>query len=73
VEAKCPPWIATLIARCDGERTTRDHIEFIKAQGLVSREVPETELMLLIRSLIAGGFLRLPSVPDVLSSAFNAS
>jgi hypothetical protein len=73
VEARCPPWIATLIARCDGERTSRDHIEFIKQQGMVSPEVPDAELMLLIRSLIAGGFLRLASASDAPASAFSAS
>jgi methylase of polypeptide subunit release factors len=60
VEAKCPAWTATLVARCDGQRTTREHVEFLKDSGMVSREVPESELMLLIRSLIAGGFLHLP-------------
>jgi methylase of polypeptide subunit release factors len=60
VEAKCPSWTATLIARCDGQRTTREHLEFLKQSGLVSRDAPESELLLFIRSLIAGGFLRLP-------------
>jgi methylase of polypeptide subunit release factors len=60
VEAKCPPWTATLIARCDGQRSTREHLEFLKQSGLVSPDTLEAELLLFIRSLIAGGFLRLP-------------
>jgi hypothetical protein len=61
VEAKCPPWTPTLIARCDGRRTTREHLTFLKESGRVSPDVPDSDLILLIRSLIGGGFLRLPA------------
>jgi hypothetical protein len=60
VEAKCPGWTPSLLARCDGQRTTREHLEFLKDTGAVSRDVPGSELIRLIRSLIGGGFLRLP-------------
>jgi methylase of polypeptide subunit release factors len=60
VEAKCPEWTPGLLARCDGQRTTGEHLEFLKESGAVSREVPRSELIRLIRSLIGGGFLRLP-------------
>lgn len=60
VEAKCPPWTATLVARCDGRRTSRDHLEFLKAGGAVPPDAPESEFVKLVRALIAGGFLEVP-------------
>jgi methylase of polypeptide subunit release factors len=57
VEAKCPPWTATLVARCDGQRTTREHLEFLKSSGAVPPDAPEPEFAQLVRSLIDGGLL----------------
>jgi methylase of polypeptide subunit release factors len=59
LEAKCPLWTPTLLARCDGQRTCREHLEFLKETGAVPQDAPETEFVKLIRSLIAGGFLEL--------------
>jgi methylase of polypeptide subunit release factors len=77
VDAKCPAWTATLIARCDGRRTAREHVAFLKDSGAVSREVPDSDLLLLIRSLIGGGFLGLPGDPrtprEEASAVFGAS
>ena len=61
VEAKCPPWTGTLIARSDGQRTTRDHLQFLKASGVVPPQLPETEFAQFIRSLVDGGFLQVVS------------
>jgi methylase of polypeptide subunit release factors len=66
LEAKCPPWTAGLVARCDGRRTTREHLQRLKQDGDVPSDAPETEFVKLIRSLIAGGFLQ---VADPLSPA----
>ena len=57
VEAKCPPWTATLLARCDGHSTTSDHLEFLKGRGDIPADAPASEFVKLIRALIAGGFL----------------
>lgn len=57
IEAKCPPWTATLITRCDGRRTSRDHLNFLKETGAVPSAAPESEFVKLIRALVAGGFL----------------
>jgi hypothetical protein len=58
VDAQCPPWMATLIARCDGRLTTREHLNLLKISGAVPAEGKETEFAEMIRSLIDGGFLR---------------
>jgi hypothetical protein len=59
VEAKCPPWMATVIARCDGKLTTREHLDFLKSSGSVPPQAQEMEFAEMIRSLIDGGFLRM--------------
>jgi hypothetical protein len=60
VEAKCPPWAAALITRCDGRRTTREHLQFLKENGAVPADAPESEFVKFVRALIAGGFLEVP-------------
>jgi methylase of polypeptide subunit release factors len=59
LEAKCPPWTAGLVARCDGRRTTREHLQLLKQAGEIPSDAPEAEFVKLVRSLIAGGFLQL--------------
>jgi SAM-dependent methyltransferase len=63
LEARCPPWTATLITRCDGRRTTRDHLHFLKESGAVPSDAPESEFVKLIRGLIAGGFMEVADFP----------
>ncbi|MGH7525601.1 MAG: methyltransferase [Gemmatimonadales bacterium] len=64
VEAKCPPWTAALVARCDGRRTTREQLQFLKESGAVPLEASESEFVRFVRSLIAGGFLQVADPPD---------
>jgi len=59
VEAKVPAWSATLIARADGQRTTREHLDFLKKSGAIPAQVPELEFAQFIRSLVDGGFLQI--------------
>ena len=61
VEAKIPPWAATIISRADGQRTTREHLDFLKKSGVIPQQVPELEFAQFIRSLVDGGFLLLSS------------
>ena len=60
VEAKCPHWTSTLVARCNGHWTSRDHLEFLKESGAVPADAPAAEFVKLIRALIAGAFLEIP-------------
>jgi hypothetical protein len=59
VEAKCPPWTADLIARCDGRKTSHDLLELLKSSGSVPPDAPEAEFAKFVRALIAGGFLEI--------------
>lgn len=63
LEAKCPPWTAELLARCDGRRTVRQHLEWLKQRGEVPADAPEAEFVRLVRSLSAGGFLQIGELP----------
>ncbi|MEO7986132.1 MAG: methyltransferase [Gemmatimonadales bacterium] len=60
VEAKCPPWTASFLNRCDGGRSVREHLAWLKAEGLVPRDAPEREFAALVRTLLAGAFLEIP-------------
>lgn len=63
VEARCPPWTATLITGCDGRRSSRDHLNFLRETGAVPYDAPESEFVKLIRGLVAGGFLEVAEFP----------
>jgi methylase of polypeptide subunit release factors len=60
LEAKCPTWVATLVARADGSVPAGQHLAGLKEEGAIPREVAEAELAKLIQSLVAGGFLEVP-------------
>ena len=63
IDAKCQAWTATLVTRCDGQRTSRDHLDFLKEIGAVPTDAPESEFVKLIRALVAGGFLAVAEFP----------
>jgi SAM-dependent methyltransferase len=63
VEAKCPPWVATLMAGADGGRTTLDHLDFLKQGGALPQDAPKGDFARLVRSFIAGGFLEVREHP----------
>jgi hypothetical protein len=63
VEARCPPWTATLLSRCDGHRTTRDHLRFLQESGALPAEASAVEFGKLVRALVQGGFLELADFP----------
>lgn len=63
VEARCPPWVANLITRCDGHKTVRDQLQILKESGEVPPGATEADFLKLIRALIAGGFLEITEYP----------
>ena len=60
VEAKCPPWTASFLNRCDGQATVRDHLSWLKGEDLVPGDTPEAEFAGLVRSMLAGALLEIP-------------
>lgn len=56
-EANCPAWFATLLARCDGAMTAREHLKHLRDIGVIPESGAEREFAVLIGRLIDGGFV----------------
>lgn len=63
VEARCPPWIGTLVEHADGRRTTREHLQMLKGRGALPAEAVEEDFVRLVRALLTGGFLQVAEFP----------
>jgi SAM-dependent methyltransferase len=63
LEARCPAWAAMLVGTCDGRTTVRELHASLRGRGQLPAALELTEFVKFIRSLISGGFLRLPDVP----------
>jgi methylase of polypeptide subunit release factors len=68
-ELRCPTWLASLLARCDGVVTVRDHLRHFRDIGVIPTSATDGEFALLIAQLADGGFIelddfRLPSLDD---------
>ena len=62
-ESECPPWAGVFLARCDGTATVREHLAWLKREGLAPEDAVEGEFVELVSALIASGFLEAPSCP----------
>lgn len=62
MECELQPWMAMLIARCDGNTTVRELFESCKSDQLIHGETPIEEFLRLLKTFIAGGFLILPGL-----------
>lgn len=65
IEAKLEPWMADLLATCDGSKTTLELLAAVKQRKLIAADTPPEKFAALIYSLMARGFVRIPelSVP----------
>jgi len=61
LEARCPPWAAAVVEGCDGRTTVRGLHGRLRESGAVPDTLGEAEFAKFVRSLISGGFLRLPT------------
>jgi hypothetical protein len=59
LEARCPPWTATMVARCDGRTAVAELHRRLRDEGALPGALGLAEFAKLFRSLISGGFLRL--------------
>jgi hypothetical protein len=57
LEASCPVWMAAFVARCDGSRTVREHLRYLKELGAVPEEASEEEFAGMVRKFLGGGLL----------------
>jgi methylase of polypeptide subunit release factors len=61
MESSIPPWIAVLVARCDGTATGHDHYAYLREQGAFPEHVTEPEFARLLGTLVSGGFIQVPA------------
>ncbi len=57
VECRAHPWMANLIALCDGRGTGREHMETLKQAGVVAAETSAAEFAEAMAGLVSGGFV----------------
>jgi SAM-dependent methyltransferase len=63
LKVDAPVWAATLLSRCDGKATVREHLEFFKGNGVITADEGEASFLRLIQILISAGILEIPSHP----------
>lgn len=51
------PWMANLIAICDGKSTGRDHMKVLQRGGVIPKDIPAAEFAKALAGLISGGFV----------------
>jgi SAM-dependent methyltransferase len=59
LEASCPVWMAAFLSRCDGTRTTREHLQHLKDVGAVPQAADEIEFLGMVRKFLEGGLVML--------------
>jgi SAM-dependent methyltransferase len=64
LEARCPPWTAVLLERCDGKTGVEALHGELRRSGVLPAALGLGEFSRLVRSLVSGGFLRLPGILD---------
>jgi SAM-dependent methyltransferase len=57
LEASCPVWMAAFVARCDGTKTVREHLRYLKELGAVPEEAGEAEFSGMVRKFVGAGLL----------------
>ena len=60
LEAACQLWVVPLVMRCDGTKTVREHLMYLRENGALPAETPDQQVLEIVRRLIAGGFLEIP-------------
>jgi SAM-dependent methyltransferase len=58
-DCKVQPWMALLLARCDGKTTVEEHFGISKENGWIIPETPPEEFCALLATMVSGGFLQL--------------
>lgn len=63
LKVDAPVWAATLLSRCDGKATVRDHLAFFQGNGIVAGPEAEQNFLRLVQFLISAGILTIPAHP----------
>ncbi len=57
VDCDAAPWMANLIAICDGKATGRDHMKALQRGGVIPKDVQAADFAKALTGLISGGFV----------------
>ena len=57
VDCDAHPWMANLIAICDGKSTGRDHMKALQRGGVIAKDTSSAEFSKALTGLISGGFI----------------
>jgi SAM-dependent methyltransferase len=63
VESPCPAFLPTLLARCDGQTTAREHLVRLRTEGLVSDDKSDDDFAQLLRELAEAPYIELDLFP----------
>jgi methylase of polypeptide subunit release factors len=63
LKVEAPVWSATLLSRCDGQATVRDHLAFFQANGVLQNGEAAEAFPRLVQMLISAGVLEVASHP----------
>jgi len=59
VEYECPPWVATLVARCNGKTTVRGHFEAGKRDKWIPVDMTSNQFSGTVAGLVSRGILEI--------------
>jgi methylase of polypeptide subunit release factors len=59
VDNECPPWVATLVARCDGKTTAREHFEAGQRDNWIRSDMTIEEFAQTLAGLVSGGMVEI--------------
>jgi hypothetical protein len=64
-EAECmlQPWLAQIVAHCDGKTSWREHFERAKSDGVIPREAPAGEFVQILEPLVSNGLMWITERP----------
>jgi hypothetical protein len=62
-ERTLPPWLAQIVAQCDGRTSWQGHLENARNAGLVSREMTAAEFLCVLEPLISNALLWVAEKP----------
>ncbi len=57
VERVLPPWLAQIVAQCDGRTSWQDQLENARNAGLVAREMTAAEFLSVLEPLVSNALL----------------
>lgn len=57
MEMKADPWLAWLLARCDGSQTAAELFEELKGSGVIHPDTAANDFAQVVNTLVSGGFL----------------